>query len=346
MTDCGYKDRKAIYEQIEKERGSKVINYVTGDRPGMETQISPDVIDLFVDHLDELWPIERLTLILYTSGGDTATAWRLINLLRTFCEELEILVISKAHSAGTLMCLGANRIVMTKQATLSPIDPSLSHPLNPQVPGGAPNHRVTVSVEAVQGYLDVAKERLDIQHPELLIQVLTHLSSQIHPLVLGQIFRTRNQIRFLAESLLRNQHIEEGKKEKIISFLCSDSGSHDHTINRREAKELGLVIDKPSGKFYPALKALQKSIRNTLLLRNIFIPDIEVVNGSQRDYSFRRSMIESVPHGCHHFVSEGRLEKIDVLADPAGQESVPGIQAHNMPGIQDRRTFEGWRKEA
>ena len=162
MSRHNFEDRKAIYEEIEVARASKVINYVTGDRPDMHTQIGPDVIDLFVDHLDNLWPAKKLTLILYTSGGDTATAWRLINLLRTFCDELEIIVISKAHSAGTLMCLGANTIVMTKQATLGPIDPSLNHPLGPPVPGGVANHRVPVSVEAVQGYLDIANEVVSV----------------------------------------------------------------------------------------------------------------------------------------------------------------------------------------
>ena len=337
MSDRGYKARKAIYKRIEKERKSKVVNYVTGDRPGMETQIGPDVIDLFVDHLDALWPAERLTLILHTAGGDTATAWRLINLLRTFCDDLEILVISKAHSAGTLMCLGANRIVMTKQATLSPIDPSLSHPLNPQIPGGLPNHRVPVSVEAVQGYLDVARGTLNIRGQEWLTEVFTHLSSQIHPLVLGQIFRTRNQIRFLADKLLQHQRIEDNKKKDLVSFLCSDSGSHDHTINRREAEELGLVIDKPSEEFYQILKGLQKDIGDTLLLRNRFSPDTELANETEKDYSLCRSMVESVSYGCHHFVSEGRLTRVQIPSNQPRQGTTVGIQ--------DYRLFEGWRKE-
>ena len=310
MSKHNFEIRKAIYEKIEAKRESKVINYVTGDRPDMHTQIGPDVIDLFVDHLDSLWPTEKLTIILYTSGGDTAAAWRLINLLRTFCEELEIIVISKAHSAGMLMCLGANQIVMTKQATLGPIDPSLNHPLGPPVPGGVVNHRVPVSVEAVQGYLDIANEALNIKDPGSLTRVLVHLSSQIHPLVLGQIFRSRNQIRFLAEKLLRHQDIDSDKKKAIVSFLCSDSGSHDHTINRREAKELGLVIDKPSEDFYQTLRKLQHSISETLLLRNRFSPDTELAGQNEADYSLRRAMIESVSHGSHHFVSEGKLMRV------------------------------------
>ena len=66
-------ERKPILERIEAARDSRVLLYVTGDRAGMETQISPEVGDLFVDHLDAIWdagpPTKRLTLIMHTRGG-------------------------------------------------------------------------------------------------------------------------------------------------------------------------------------------------------------------------------------------------------------------------------------
>ena len=48
-----------------------------------------------------------------------------MNLIRNFCKYFEIIVPFNCHSAGTIISLGANRIVMTKQATLGPIDPSV-----------------------------------------------------------------------------------------------------------------------------------------------------------------------------------------------------------------------------
>jgi hypothetical protein len=59
-------ERKALLEKIEANRNSKAILYVTGDRRGLETQISGDIIDLFVDHLDKIGPVPKITLILYT----------------------------------------------------------------------------------------------------------------------------------------------------------------------------------------------------------------------------------------------------------------------------------------
>lgn len=213
-----YQERKAILAKIEAERDSKALLYVTGDRPGMETQISPEIIDLFVDHLDALWPAKRISLVLHTNGGNTAAAWRLVNLLRTFCDELEVIVPAKAMSAGTLICLGADKIIMTKQATLGPIDPSLNGPLNPTI-NGMPNQRVPVSVEAIQGYIDVVRDKLAITEAQPLAAIWANLSSQIHPLVLGQIFRSRQQIRDLAEKLLKHQSTPAKDVKRIVSFL-------------------------------------------------------------------------------------------------------------------------------
>ena len=332
----GYSDRRRILRKIETERKSKAILYVTGDRPGMETQISPEVIDLFVDHLDALWPSTKISLILYTPGGNTAAAWRLVNLLRTFCDDLEVIVPSKALSAGTLISLGANRILMTKQASLGPIDPSLNGPLNPSVPGGAPNQKAPVSVEAVQGFLDVVQQQLGVNDSSSLASVWNHLSDKIHPLVLGQIFRSRSQIRTLAKRLLVHQGIDDDKREGIISFLCSESGSHDHSINRREAKSMGLNIENPSDNFYQTLKKLHHSVAETLLLRTPFSPDTTLGANQTMKYVLPRALIESVKHGSHQFVSEGTISRL--------QLNIPGQPP--QIGIQDSREFEGWRKEA
>jgi len=118
-----YNQRQTLYRELERDRHSKVLLYVTGDRPGFETLISREVIDLFVHHLDTIGPVKKITLILYSSGGDVSAAWAIANLLRIFADDLEVIVPAKALSAGTLIALGADRILMTKQATLGPIDP-------------------------------------------------------------------------------------------------------------------------------------------------------------------------------------------------------------------------------
>ncbi|MDD2387775.1 MAG: hypothetical protein PHP52_13440 [Bacteroidales bacterium] len=75
-------DRIENYKKIENLRNSKLLVYITGDRPGMETQIHPEILDYFVDHLDPLGKVDKISLLLYTRGGSTLAAWSLVNLIR------------------------------------------------------------------------------------------------------------------------------------------------------------------------------------------------------------------------------------------------------------------------
>jgi ClpP class serine protease len=166
-----YKEREQLYKEIEKARKSRVVAFVTGDRSGMQTQISNDAVDLFSDHLDNIFPEKKITLLLYTSGGNTMAAWNIVNMFRMFCDNLEIIVPNRARSAGTLMCLAADTVLMTKQATLGPIDPSLSGPLNPQIPGAAPEARAPVSVEAIRGYIEMAQQDFGVKRSADMVRV-------------------------------------------------------------------------------------------------------------------------------------------------------------------------------
>ena len=261
------KERIENYKWLEENRQSKLLVYVTGDRQGMETQIATDVLDYFSEHLDNFNKVPKISLLLYTRGGDTMAAWSLVNLIRQFCNEFEVIIPSKARSSGTIISLGADKIMMTKQATLGPIDPSLNSPLNPQNPTipQNPQARIPVSVESIQGFFELAKQELKLKNEDNLKDVILNLSEKVHPLVLGNVYRSRTQIQMVARKLLQKQLGADQKEkiDKIVSFLCSDSGSHDYAIYRNEARdELGLTVEKPNDEQYQKLKAIFEDIRD------------------------------------------------------------------------------------
>jgi len=328
-----YQEREAVYKEIEKARNSRVIAFVTGDRAGMQTQISNDVVDLFADHLDNIFPAKKITLLLYTIGGNTMAAWNIVNMLRMFCDELEIIVPNRARSAGTLMCLGADTVLMSKQATLGPIDPSLTGPLNPQIPGAAPEARAPVSVEAIRGYIEMAQQDFGVKGSTDMVRVLLDLGGKVHPLVLGSIFRSRAQIRTLAKELLKWQVKDATKTKKIIDFLCSESGSHDYTINRREAKQLGLNIEKPTQAVYELLRKWLQCVRSELELQSPF--DQNAILGASQTANYRcvRCLLESTAAPGQIFVTEGELKKVQIVHPQLGPQD----------GVSDNRTFEGWK---
>jgi hypothetical protein len=340
-----FKDRIENYKWLEKNRNSKLLVYFTGDRPGMETQIAPDVLEYFSEHLDQIKKANKISLLLYTRGGDTMAAYSLVNLIRQFCKEFEIIIPSKARSSGTIISLGADSIMMTKQATLGPIDPSLNSPLNPQNPQipNNPQARIPVSVESIQGFFDLAKNELKLNDESNLKDVLLNLAEKVHPLVLGNVYRSRTQIQMVARKLLRKQlgGDQTEKIDKIISFLCSDSGSHDYAIYRNEARdELGLTIEKPNDAQYEKIKGMFDSLRDELKLLEPFNINLELGSSATKTYKCRRVLLESLEGGTDVFISEGTLVKAVQVINQG-----PGLPPIQRSIIENQMNFEGWKHE-
>ena len=326
------KDRIENYRKLEQLRSSRLLVYYTSDRQKAETNIGSDILAPFADHLDKIGDTEKITLYIYSNGGSTLAGWSLVNLIRSFCKDFELIIPFRCQSAATLIALGTNRVIMTKQGTLGPIDPSTNGLMNPQVNIKGQNIRVPVSVEHVNGYLEMAKQDFGIKEPEQLSNVYLKLTDKIHPLSLGEVYKSKAQIQMLAEKLLSHHNIDSENIPKVVSFLCSDSGSHDYTIYRKEAKEeLGLNIEKPDDELYSVIKEIHKDIESEMKLRIPFNPNILLASQSPYSYSLRRALIESTEGGCDVFLSEGTLTKRDLQN---GQ-----IQ------ISDNRTFEGWKHE-
>ena len=252
--------RQNLYKSIEKERNSKVLTYVTDIPNGSNFGIHQNCVETFAYLLDEtIKDADLITLILHTNGGTISTAWQIVNLIKMYCKNLEVLVPSRALSAGTLISLGASRIIMTKQSILGPIDPHFQMPLDISNNRGIKVEPTRISVEELNGFFEFAKNDLSIKNEEILGEILIELSKRFHPINIGKISRTRSQIRKLANKLLKDHVKQRFQRKKIIKFLCSDSGSHDYTINRKEALKLGLNIETPSDELYEEIKQIKKS---------------------------------------------------------------------------------------
>jgi hypothetical protein len=66
-----YSDRIDLYKALAAKRQGTVLVLITGDRAGWETVIAPDVIDPLADHLDAMVSPGKVSLVLYTRGGQT-----------------------------------------------------------------------------------------------------------------------------------------------------------------------------------------------------------------------------------------------------------------------------------
>src|SRR4051794_12003944 len=243
--------RRDLIRAIQAARGSKVITYVTSDRPSLSAPISEDIIPLIHEHLLAFGPLERekLDLVIYSRGGDSDVPWSLVSMIREYCREgsFSVLVPYRAQSAATVICLGADEIVMTRKAELGPIDVTIvSGPYNPS----EENRRLPVSVEDVTGYFTLL-DTIGSTRPDEKMRAFEQLTTKVHPLVLGSVSRLLQQTQLVALGLLgtRATPFPETKNREIVRKLSSEIYSHRHTITRTEARSyLGLdqVVDAES----------------------------------------------------------------------------------------------------
>jgi len=318
------KDRLNLLQTIENRRRSRAILYVTGDRQGLETEISEDVYDYFVDILEQFGEVHRISLILYSQGGNHLAAWSLVNLIRQYCKRFEVIVPAKAHDAGTLLSLGADCILMTKQATISAIEPYID---NIPSPGENPQgHTIPINEETIHHYLDFALSQIGEHDPHAIKDLILDLANKIHPLVLGEAYRSAAQIQAIAGKLLVHAGIDDSKIDKIVSFLCSESGGNHYRLHRNEAQTLGLPVEKPHESLCTELKTLFKDFSDELKLKQPWKPAWEVSTPEQTSFRYKTGLLESTTGLSWNYLIEGDFLRLDSK-----------FEAH--------RTFEGWKRE-
>lgn len=333
--------RLALIKQIEKERESRVVAYLTGDRqPGLETRIGMDVFPCFYDVLNRIGKQKQIDLLIYSTGGATMAAWGLVNLLREFCDKLCLLVPYKAHSSATLIALGADEIVMGRMGQLSPVDPTVTSPFNPTLPvqgaPGTPQQFLPLSVEDVVAFLDLTREEAKLREETSIAEVVKALASDVRPIALGSVYRAKKQISMLAKNLLRIHMGEEdqAKIEKIVATLTRELYSHDYLVGRKEAKRLiGLKVAECSDDFEKTMMGLYSDYAESLELNRPYNQDIVLGNQTTRVVELDRAFIETMER-TYVFRTKREVKRFR-----STQQGVP------IEGFQEKTLQEGWQLE-
>lgn len=238
-------NRKKLIQKIEKKRGSKVIVYITSDRPGLSAPIAGDVVSLIHEHILALKEEEqaKLDFFIYSRGGQSDVPWAIVSMFREYCQEgsFSVLIPYRAHSAATVIALGADEIVMTKKSELGPIDITISGgPYNPREENS--HQPLPISVEDVTGYFSLL-EKIGCARPGEKMKGFELLVDYVHPLALGTVNRLLEETKLVALRLLstRAKPFNEEENHEIVRRISSEVYSHNHVISRHEAvKYIGL----------------------------------------------------------------------------------------------------------
>jgi hypothetical protein len=291
-------ERKQLIKQLEEKRSSKIISYFTADRQNFGTQLSSDdTLPLFFEHLQSFKKVEKIDLFLYTRGGHTLAANRIVHLMREFSEKLAVLIPFRAHSAGTTLVLGTDEIVMGPMGELGPVDPSVANVFNPLIDEkDSKKGSIPISVEDVSAYMSLIREK-GLNDPNVFSTGLKGLIDRVHPLALGNVHRQYLLIRSLSKRLLGLHMKEEEEKEKIekiVEILSEKLYFHGYQISRHEAKEIiGLNVSYPSEVIEQLMWKLYIEYKDALLPGEEFDFNHLLGNRESGDFLLDSGIIES-----------------------------------------------------
>ena len=196
--------------------------------------IFPYGITLFEELIYDADPGMDLHLLLATPGGDGETAVRLVRSAQARCRALTVIVPDVAKSAGTLLALGAHRILMGPTSDLGPVDPQF------QLPDGS-----LVSAKAIIAAVQEASK--EVQEAPDTYPIHASLLSDVTALMLQQARAALARSDDLLEEALRsNPDRTEDEvatlREALKEPLIGKPKSHDAIFGAREAVAAGLPV--------------------------------------------------------------------------------------------------------
>jgi hypothetical protein len=265
--------RNALITAIEKARNSAVIAYVLHDN----AVIADDALPQIYDKLQTLKHRDRLDVLLYARGGVTEVCWRLLNLLREYCDHLGVIVGTRVQGPGTLLALGADEIVMGPLSEIGGVEAVRKHPLLPRDDFGQPLPTSLGEIKSLVEFLteqglEGSSQPPDIQNPKPKIQnrlspdLWSTLLQQIHTLAIANLQQADVLSREITRKALRlHLHPEDtGRLEKLVDLFNGGFHSPLYTAGRGEIRETGLPVTYADDEAWSSIWGLVQLYQATL----------------------------------------------------------------------------------
>lgn len=205
----------------------------------------------------------ELDVVLHTPGGHIETAYKIVKLLRQHAKKVNVVVPSYAKSAGTLICLAAENLIMSSTSELGPLDVQI------------PEHQdgdVDTYKSALNGYKALEQvQRHAIENFDAAVQLIMHrtggrmrlqdiikfaidfsantsgdLYSQLHPKTIAEYARSLDVgEQYGVRILTRYMGWQKEKAARVIQRMVYTYPSHEFIIDSEELTELGFHTEAP-----------------------------------------------------------------------------------------------------
>ena len=223
--------RQRIIEEIEKERGTRVITMIhkkeLWTEPGHDPEIGIEDTETILQKMRRVPPEIPVDFIIHTPGGYAIAAQMMAMAIKFHPSKVTVMVPFYAMSGGSLMSLAAGEIRMEKYSVLGPVDPQIPTP-DGMYPAGS--IATLVKTKPIQNITDRMIIMSDVANLEI-----------------------ENAKAFVI--WLLQGKMDKQQAERVADFLARGYMSHATPITLDVARALGLnVVEGIPNKVYELFK--------------------------------------------------------------------------------------------
>lgn len=173
-----------------------------------------------------------LDLILHTPGGNIAATESLVYYLKKlFGTDIRVFIPQIAMSAGTMIALASQAIIMGKQSNLGPIDPQY---------GG-------MSCAAVLEEFETALA--DVKNEPSSVNVWSNIIRKYHPTFIGDckkaiVWSEEIVKQWLIENMFHTSSDPNLDADRVVAYLSSHNNTYSHArhIHIDDLKKMGVNV--------------------------------------------------------------------------------------------------------
>lgn len=231
---------------------------------------------------------KSLVLALVTYGGSADSAYRIGRYLQSIYEKITVFIPSACKSAGTLLAISGDILVMSPVGELGPLDVQLRRKdeifgrrsgLNTRAAiNDLQTHTFELFEDFMLGIISHSNGNISFKiaadvSAKTTAELMGKIYEQINPDSLGQDFRDLSVATKYCERLnKRGKNI----KSDGIKRLVHEYPSHDFVIDIEEAKEIFTQVNLPSVFLYDfMIKNLQELIDPVSSVRDAIVKMVE-----------------------------------------------------------------------
>lgn len=180
-----------------------------------EAIIDPELVTEISNHIKDLNKYDSLTLVLNTRGGNLASGYKIINMLKGKYNNVNVVVMERCGSTGTFMALAADNLYVSPQAIISPTEPQMD-----TYDGTASS----VSTAVIRNYLENKNK-----HPDAV--------EKLDAITYGNYYSAISYFKQLCYNTYGQY-----KADLIIEYMLDKVNSHQLPLLEDDFKKMGIKI--------------------------------------------------------------------------------------------------------